>query len=142
MKARLHRSLALALLPRCALAAHAAGHFCGQDKPHPIDTALAQASARSGGVTVDLANAQSAAWAAWDKELNRIYAALLKKAPSPEALRAAQRAWLAYDKAQAQWDAALHADEGTSAALNQGGASLQRRRARVCDLQNDLDGLE
>jgi len=134
--------IVLALLLACALPAQASGHFCGQSKPHPIDTALALASARSGGATVDLANAQSAAWAAWDKELNRVYAALLKKAPSPEALRAAQRAWLAYDKAQAQWDAALHADEGTSAALNQGGASLQRRRARVCDLQNDLDGLE
>ena len=60
---------------------------------------------------------------------------------SPDALRAAQRAWLAYDKAQAQWDATLYAAQGTSAALNQGGASLTRRRARVCDLQNDLEGL-
>ena len=130
---------ALALL---ACGAQAAGHFCNRAAPHPIDTALAQASERSGGVTVALADAQSAAWSAWDKELNRVYAALLKKAPQPDALRAAQRAWLAYDKAQALWDAALHADQGTSAALNQGGASLQRRRARVCDLQNDLDGLE
>lgn len=141
MNAR-HLLLALCLLP--ALHAHAAEHFCGQGKPHPIDQALARAAERSSGVTMDLADAQGAAWAAWDKELNRLYAAL-QKAAGPErreTLRAAQRAWLAYDKAQALWDAALHADEGTSAALNTGGASLVRRRARVCDLQSALDGLQ
>jgi uncharacterized protein YecT (DUF1311 family) len=139
----MHRRIAACALALAATTiAHAAEpHFCNRPAPHPIDAALAQASERSGGVTVDLANAQTAAWAAWDKELNRVYAALLKKAPSPDALRAAQRAWLAYDKAQAQWDATLYADQGTSAALNQGGASLARRRARVCDLQNDLEGL-
>ena len=92
---------------------------------------------------MDLADAQSTAFAAWDKELNRVYATLLKAA-GPErrdALRSAQRAWLAYDKAQDLWVATLHADEGTSSALNVGGAALQRRRARVCDLLNDLEGL-
>jgi uncharacterized protein YecT (DUF1311 family) len=139
----MHRRIAACALALAATTiAHAAEpHFCNRPAPHPIDAALAQASERSGGVTVDLANAQTAAWAAWDKELNRVYAALLKKAPRPDALRAAQRAWLAYDQAQAQWDATLYADQGTSAALNQGGASLARRRARVCDLQNDLEGL-
>ncbi len=138
----MHRRIAACALALAATLAHAAEpHFCNRPAPHPIDAALAQASERSGGVTVDLANAQSAALIAWDKELNRVYAALLKKAPSPDTLRAAQRAWLAYDKAQAQWDATLYADQGTSAALNQGGASLARRRARVCDLQNDLEGL-
>ena len=124
-------------------AAQAAEHFCGQRTAHPIDKALGAASERSGGVTVDLIDAQNAAYAAWDKELNRVYAALLKAA-GPErrdALRSAQRAWLAYDKAQDLWVATLHADEGTSSALNVGGAALQRRRARVCDLLNDLEGL-
>lgn len=137
------RGIALALLLAAACAAHAGQHFCGRNTPHPIDQALAQAAQRSGGVTVDLTQAQSAAYAAWDKELNRLYAAL-QKAAGPErrdALRAAQRAWLAFDRAQGQWDAVLHADEGTSAALNRGSAALARRRARVCDLQNDLDGL-
>ena len=134
------------LLIACALlapTAHAAEHFCGRSTPHPIDQALAKASERSGGVTVDMADAQSAAFTAWDKELNRVYAAL-QKAAGPErreALRNAQRAWLAYDKAQDLWVATLHADEGTSTALNVGGAALQRRRARVCDLMNDLEGL-
>ena len=134
------------LLIACALlapTAHAAEHFCGRSTPHPIDQALAKASERSGGVTVDMADAQSAAFTAWDKELNRVYAAL-QKAAGPErreALRNAQRAWLAYDKAQGLWVATLHADEGTSTALNVGGAALQRRRARVCDLMNDLEGL-
>ena len=134
------------LLIACALlapTAHAAEHFCGRSTPHPIDQALAKASERSGGVTVDMADAQSAAFTAWDKELNRVYTAL-QKAAGPErreALRNAQRAWLAYDKAQDLWVATLHADEGTSTALNVGGAALQRRRARVCDLMNDLEGL-
>ena len=135
------------ILIACALlapAAQGAEHFCGQKNPHPIDQTLAQAAGRSGGVTVDLADAQSAAWAAWDKELNRLYVQLQNKA-GPErrdTLRAAQRAWLAYDQAQGHWDAAVYADQGTSAALNIGGASLERRRARVCDLLNALEGLE
>lgn len=125
-------------------AANAAEHFCGQSTPHPIDKALAAAAGRSGGVTVELRDAQSAAYAAWDKELNRLYAQVLKAAGPDrrDALRAAQRAWLAFDTAQAQWDGAVHADQGTSAALNMGGAALARRRARVCDLSTDLQSLK
>lgn len=117
-------------------------HFCGRGTPHPIDRELAAASVRSGGVTVDLRDAQSAAYAAWDKELNRVYAELLQAAEpyDRERLRKAQRAWLAFDQAQAEWDASAsrHGNEGTSAALNIAGAALQRRRARVCDLESDL----
>src|SRR6478672_4134957 len=82
-----------------APAAHAAENFCGESKPHPIDQTLARAAERSGGVTVDLSDAQSAAYAAWDKELNRVYAEALKAAGPArrDALRGAQRAWLAYD---------------------------------------------
>lgn len=122
-------------------ATQAGEHYCGRPTPHPIDVAFAAATERSGGVTADLRDAQSLAWEAWDKELDRIYAALMK-ATAPEAreaLRAAQRAWLAFDEAQARWDAALHADEGTSAALEVGGAALARRRARACDLDTDLE---
>ena len=141
------------LLGTCALAVAtalmagptcAAEHFCGESAPHPIDKALARAAERSGGVTVDLSDAQSAAYAAWDKELNRLYAEALKAA-GPErrdALRAAQRAWLAFDAAQYRWDMQLHADQGTSAALNIGGAALERRRARVCQLSMDLQALK
>ena len=136
--------LALLLAPLAATSAHAADNFCGQKAPHPIDKTLATAAERSGGVTVDLADAQSAAYAAWDKELNRLYTQVLKAAGPArrDALRAAQRAWLAFDAAQAQWDMALHADQGTSATLNVGGAALARRRARVCDLSMDLESLK
>jgi uncharacterized protein YecT (DUF1311 family) len=140
-----HRALVCAALAALAtLPAQATAHFCGRSAAHPIDKTLAAAAQRSGGVTVDLSEAQSAAYEAWDKELNRLYAALLK-ATDPaqrEALRAAQRAWLAFDKAQGHWVAVQHADEGTSAALNIGGAALERRRARVCELLNDLEGLQ
>lgn len=144
-----HRT-ALALLTAFTLlaagtqAVHAAEHFCGQRTAHPIDKALGAASERSSGVTVDLIDAQNAAYAAWDKELNRIYAQVLKAAgPSRrDTLRTAQRAWLAFDTAQGQWDSAVFADQGSSAALNIGGAALERRRARVCALTNDLDSLK
>jgi uncharacterized protein YecT (DUF1311 family) len=123
-------------------AAQAEEHFCGRAQAHPIDRYAAAAAARSGGVTVDLRNAQSTAYTAWDKELNRVYAELLQIAEPAdrELLRTAQRAWLAFDQAQARWDssAARHGDEGTSAALNIAGAALQRRRARVCDLESEL----
>ena len=122
-------------------AARAGEHFCGRPTPHPIDLAFAAATERSGGVTADVRDAQSAAWEAWDQELNRVYAALVA-ATAPEArtvLRAAQRAWLAFDEAQARWDAALRADQGTSAAIEVGGAALARRRARVCELAADLE---
>lgn len=135
-----------ALLLGCALTApaRAAEHFCGRATAHPIDKTLAAAAERSGGVTADLLDAQSAAYAAWDKELNRIYAQALKAAGPArrDTLRAAQRAWLAFDAAQHQWDMALFADQGSSAALNVGGAALERRRARVCKLGDDLDSLK
>lgn len=135
---------ALTLLAAGTHTAHAAEHFCGQTSAHPIDKAQAAAAERSGGVTVDLRDAQSAAYAAWDKELNRVYAQALKAAGPArrDALRAAQRAWLAFDTAQGRWDAMLHADQGTSAALNIAGAALERRRARVCDLSRDLQSLK
>ncbi|RYF77110.1 MAG: DUF1311 domain-containing protein [Comamonadaceae bacterium] len=142
--AAIARLAAVALLAFGTHTAHAAEHFCGQPTAHPIDQALAAASERSGGVTVDLRDAQSTAYAAWDKELNRVYAQALKAAGPTRrnALRAAQRAWLAFDSAQGQWDAMLHADQGTSAALNIAGAALERRRARVCDLGMDLQSLK
>jgi uncharacterized protein YecT (DUF1311 family) len=119
-------------------------HHCGRTAAHPIDAAYAAAMERSGGVTVDMRDAQSTAYAAWDKELNRLYAQVLKAAGSArrDSLRAAQRAWLAFDKAQAQWDMAVHADQGSSAALNVAGAGLARLRARVCDLDTDLQALK
>lgn len=132
------------LLLSVAVATHATEHFCGYSKAHPIDKALDAAIQRSGGVTVDLNDAQSEAYSAWDKELNRVYAQLLKAAgPSRrDALRAAQRAWLAFDTAQAQWDGTLLADQGTSTSVNLIAGALSRRRARVCDLRVDLDSLQ
>ncbi|MBD9413527.1 DUF1311 domain-containing protein [Pseudomonas sp. PDM16] len=141
---RLYLYTALALLVSLAPAARAGEPFCGRETAHPIDQALALATARSAGVTADLLDAQSDAWSAWDKELNRVYRELIAVAGPErrEALRAAQRAWLTFDQAQEQWNAAVYADQGSSTALNLGGASLDRRRARVCDLLLDLASLE
>lgn len=140
--ARLSLCAALAALLACG--AQAGENFCGRSAPHPIDQAFDASMQRSGGVTADMRDAQSSAYAAWDKELNRVYAELLKAAGAKrrEALRTAQRAWLAFDEAQAKWGWALHGDEGTAAPLNVAGAALERRRSRVCDLEQDLQGLK
>lgn len=137
--------LPAALVPGLVLAAGTAvaENFCGRASPHPVDLAFDAAVARSGGRTVDLVDAQSAAFEGWDRELQRVYNTLLREL-APEArttLRAAQRAWLAFDTAQAQWDASLHADQGSSTALNVGASALQRRRARACALDSDLEDL-
>lgn len=123
-------------------AAQESAHFCGHKTAHPIDLAFAAAMQRSGGVTVDMRDAQGEAYQAWDRELNRLYAELMQRL-EPEgrkSLRAAQRAWLAYDKAQGDWDwsSAMHGEEGTSAPLNVAAGGLTRRRARVCELESDL----
>ena len=122
--------------------AQESAHFCGGKEAHPIDLALAAAMQRSGGVTVALRDAQDQAYQAWDRELNRRYAELLQAiAPADrDTLRAAQRAWLAYDQAQGGWDwsPAMHGEEGTSGPLNVAAGGLARRRERVCRLQSDL----
>lgn len=130
-----HCILASTLALSLPVAAHEP-NFCDRPRPHPIDQRMDAAIARSGGVTADMRDAQGAAYAAWDRELNRIYARLMKALPkdAASALRASQRAWLAWDRAQAAADQALQADAGSAAALQVAASGLSRLRARVCEL--------
>lgn len=125
------------------LVAAGAPAACDFPVPHAIDLAYAAAVERSGGVTAALRDAQGEAWEGWDAELNRLYAELRQATPAPahDILRNAQRAWLAFDTAQTQWDIALRADAGSAAALDIADAALARRRARVCELDDDLQRL-
>ena len=125
------------------LAAPHEGSGCESSRPHPIDIALDAAIADSGGVTAAMRDAQAAAFDAWDALLEREYQAMLALTAGSrrERLHTAQRAWLAYDEAQARWDRAMHAEEGTSAALDVAGAAVARRRARTCEREIDLNSL-
>jgi uncharacterized protein YecT (DUF1311 family) len=119
---------------------------CGYTENHAIERTFAAAVERSGGVTVELRDAQSAAFHAWQLELDRLYRELMARMKRDEdraALRKAQRAWLAFDEAETQWDwsAAMHGEEGTAGPLNVAGASLVRLQQRVCDLQGALEWL-
>lgn len=132
--------LSLFLLAAAGSAASAGEHPCAYVAGHAIKATFARAAERSGGVTVDLRDAQSAAYAAWDTELNRLYRTLLDGMPEAadrDALRKAQRAWLAFHEAESEWltSNAMHGQEGTSGPLNIAGAGLTRLQQRVCDLK-------
>lgn len=122
----------------------AAAASCAYVEQHAISARMKDASDRSDGVTIALRDAQGNAYEAWDEELNRLYGALLAQLPREAdraALRKAQRAWLAFDRAESDWNwsGAMHGQEGTSAPLNVAGAQLQRLQQRVCDLKRALE---
>lgn len=112
-------------------------HWCHQPEGHPVDVAFGLAMDRSGGVTADMRDAQSVAYAGWDAELNRIYRQLMQQrrgSLQADGLRQAQRAWLAWDKAETVSDQAFAEDQGTSGPLAVAGQAIERRRARACTL--------
>lgn len=118
-------------------------HWCGQPQVHPLDAGFARTIERSGGVTAGMRDAQDRAYAGWDAELNRQYRLLLKDTGNgtrAAALRKAQRAWLAWDGAEADSDAAFVADQGSAAALAVADQAIARRRQRACDLYRLRDG--
>ena len=120
---------------------------CSYSEGHAISATFAADMERSGGYTTEMREGQDRAYTAWDAELNRLYGALLermKRESDRTALRKAQRAWLAFDKAEREWDwsDAMHGQEGTAGPLNVAGAALQRLIQRVCDLHGALDWFE
>ena len=135
------KSFAL-LLMLLASAVRAEDHWCGLPQAHPVDAAYAQAMEKSGGVTVDMHDAQTAAFEGWDGELNRLYRDAMQqfgKDMRADALRTAQRAWLAWDRAETRSDLAQQADGGSSGPLIVTALATQRRRARACTL-HDMQG--
>lgn len=136
------RSLALFTLV-LAPTSHAAGvNWCDLPQAHPIDAAFAAAIERSGGVTADMRDAQGLAYEGWDTELNRIYRELMLQLGGDmraDALRQAQRAWLAWDDAEAVSDLAMQQDSGSAGPLVIADQSLTRRRDRACTLYRLLE---
>lgn len=131
------------LLPvLCANAGDAGRQWCNLPQPHPLDVAFARAIERSGGVTADMRDAQGEAHLGWDAELNRLYGALMEQLNGDVraiALRKAQRAWLAWDAAEAASDLAFVADEGSAGPLGVADQGIARRRSRACKLHDLLD---
>jgi uncharacterized protein YecT (DUF1311 family) len=117
---------------------HAAGNtWCELPQVHPIDVEFAAAIERSGGVTVDMRDAQALAYDSWDTELNRLYRTLMRQLGGGirrDALRQAQRAWLAWDAAEAVSDLAMQEDNGSAGPLIIADQAIDRRRARACTL--------
>ncbi len=111
--------------------------WCDLPQPHPVDAAFAVALERSGGVTADMRDAQGLAYEGWDNELNRLYRAVMQQfgnGPRRDALRQAQRAWLAWDDAEAVSDIAQQEDNGTAGPIAVADQSIARRRSRACTL--------
>lgn len=114
-------------------------NWCGLPHAHRADTDYARAMEKSGGVTADMRSAQGDAFEAWDAELNRLYRRVMQqfgKGMRADALREAQRAWLAWDKAEMHSDLAQQADGGSIGPVIVSGLALQRRRARACTLHD------
>ena len=133
----------LCMLCLCGTSRAAETHWCGLVRAHPVDAAFALALERSGGVTVDIRDAQASAYAGWDAELNRLYRLLMKRLGSgaaADALRQAQRAWLAWDDAELASDTALAGDGGSAGPITVADQAIARRRARACTFQNLLAG--
>lgn len=136
------RSLLLLAMLAGPPAVAAPTHWCGMPQPHPLDAAFAEAIAHSGGVTVDMREAQSRAYDGWDAELNRLYRNVMRQFDGDlraDALRQAQRAWLGWDQAEAASDLAMQQDTGTSGPLVVADQAIARRRDRACTLSMLLD---
>ena len=130
------------LLLLLAGAAHADDHWCDLPRAHPLDAALAVAMEASGGVTVDMHDAQGVALDGRNAELNRIYRKVMQQfgdGVRAITLRDAQRAWLAWDRAETRSDLAQQAEGGSSGPLMVTALATQRRRARACTL-HDMQG--
>lgn len=122
------------------------GTAWGAPKVHPIDGAYQKDLARDSS-TAGTVEASNRAAAKWDRELNRVYKALMAQT-GPEArqkLQASQRRWLAYRDAERT---AVGAMAGDLYEQNEGGTlwgmvaavrSMEILRARALELTEYLD---
>lgn len=111
--------------------------FCDSGSVHPIDAQFALEMEQSGGVTLDMRNAQGNAHDAWDKELNRVYRELMDVLSADEKalLRDAQRAWLTFREAETKlWWTESASGGGTLQPISVAGYSIELLKSRVCQL--------
>ncbi|MFC2993675.1 lysozyme inhibitor LprI family protein [Halomonas tibetensis] len=127
-------TVALVSFAPCVFAAET---FCGTGRLHPIDLQFQREMDQSGGVTVDIRNAQGRAYESWDKELNREYRELMALLSSEEkvSLREAQRAWLSFRDAESKfWWSESISDGGTLQPVIVSDYGIELLKERVCQL--------
>ena len=128
----------LFLLLLCCQAVLAQENFCNTGKPHALDIWFDREMDKTEGVTANIRDVQGEAYSRWDKELNRVYGALMNKfnAADKLKLREAQQAWVKFRDAEADllWAKALYGDEGTSAPIAVSDRAREMVRQRVCTL--------
>ncbi|GAB2713963.1 lysozyme inhibitor LprI family protein [Halomonas garicola] len=116
----------------------AAEPFCDSGHPHPIDVQFERDMDASGGVTLEMRNAQGRAYKGWDTELNMVYQELMESLASDEqaALKKAQRAWLTFREAETEfwWTESLSGG-GTLQPVIVADQSISLLKARVCQLK-------
>lgn len=132
-------ALSLAAFAPLALAAEP---FCDSGHPHPIDVQFERDMDASGGVTLEMRNAQGRAYKRWDTELNMEYRELMANLSAEEkaALKKAQRAWLTFREAESEfwWTESLSGG-GTLQPVIVADQSISLLKARVCQLRRYKD---
>ncbi|CAJ0719114.1 hypothetical protein LMG6871_02694 [Ralstonia edaphis] len=105
----------------------------------PIDDALEQClKTPHGQTTAGMTDCTHTAYQAYDRQMNTLYQAVMAKSDpvSREAIRNAQRAWLAYRNAQKAADnAPWRADAGSVASPDIEGLNVEAIRARIAELE-------
>ncbi|GAA3902539.1 hypothetical protein GCM10022228_11160 [Halomonas cibimaris] len=127
--------LSLAAFAPLALAAET---FCDSGHPHPIDVQFERDMDASGGVTLDMRNAQGRAYKGWDTELNMAYQELMESLAADEqaALKKAQLAWLKFREAETEfWWSESISGGGTLQPVIVASHAIELLKERVCQLK-------
>lgn len=130
--------LLMALLSVLLLASVAGAQ---EQTQHPIDKAL-EACIDKNGSTAGMVECTDKAYAAWDKELNRNYAELIRalKLKQKEALRLAQLEWIKYRDMEFKLiDSIYDTLEGTMYIPMRIDARLEVIKKRALELKGHLD---
>ncbi|MCP1171766.1 lysozyme inhibitor LprI family protein [Ralstonia chuxiongensis] len=105
----------------------------------PVDDALQQCLKSPRGITTaGMTECTHTAYQAYDRQMNTLYQAVMSKTDpaSRQAIRNAQRAWLAYRNAQRTADnAPWRADSGSMASPDIEGLNVEAIRARIAELE-------
>lgn len=113
-----------------------------QDQPqHPIDKAL-DACIDKNGSTAGMVECMDKAYAAWDKELNKVYGELMRtlSAKQKEALKLSELEWIKYRDLEFKFiDSIYDTMEGTMYIPMRIAARVEVIRKRALELQGRLD---
>jgi uncharacterized protein YecT (DUF1311 family) len=115
--------------------------FAQGESKHPIDKAL-DACIDKNGSTAGMVECTDKAYAAWDKELNKNYAELMRKLkpPQKEALRLSQLEWIKHRDLEFRFlDSMFDTFQGTMYIPMRIGAHLDIVKSRALELKTHLE---